>query len=1122
MHAKTRIFWLGATVAAIYLAIGSMAWAGEGYDPLRQITTQIPRSNLLCLLDVSGSMAWDLYGNYVGVNSVGSAPASSWSKSYCSSTCKKWTYTLKISQALPSRMNTVKNALGNSVSIYSEWAPSATYVWPSIQWKSGTVTGPVLTVSTNPLLSYSYAWTVTYSSAKSDPGAPYLAGDVTNFISAGTGGQLLNPMDLIGTTGGSAGSINWGLATFSTYYANCSSATLNAKIDSYDSGDVTAVESALMLQSAGGLDANGSTPTIGGLTFAKNVMSTTFSGGTITDYQNHPTTVPKDPKQNCGRVYGVVLVTDGLSNYCNPGGGNWISPCPPAPCSGPGCCDGGSSGYNCPDHYTLFAAGVSEAIWNLTAPLNPHVWTIGVSNQVGKCELNYTAYKGRGDAAASDAGVNAAADAYLPPGAYDSTRDYAFFATNALALKAAFDKIIAGLGAGNYTTAAPSISASSPSTSGNVALMASTEYPAWKGHLYAYDLDKCDLSSCDTTTFPTPDCAHCTGTVTNPIAANPLLLWDAGQSLEAQAVGTDHTNGRSIWTWNPSSNSLVEITATNLATLNSICGGCGLTAQTVDFIRGNNGSGVKRSWLLGNSINSVPAIVAAPSIWKQGTLGDHSGFEQAYGTRHPLVWLGADDGMLHAFDIVDGAEVVALIPPELLGNQTKLYQNYLADNDQVTGQPKGFADHIYGVASSARFSDVVTGVTSTNQGGKTIYTYNYSTVLTLTEGPGHDYTTNTYSNAITGIDVTHPYPGRTGVTDVYGHVYNFTKDNNYVPGAPVSILWRYPRTFLSWSIPAMAGYSNETTPPPSGFLAPFGSGVDPTSTAISNHNAYLSYVDAADGSTVSTTDTLTTAAANWLVGNQAFAHTVFWQRGSTFKENNAATEIVQADLNGHIWTKTCGLTGPGGLVTSAFNTITDTNGNAAPFYYSPAVSVYKTSSGVKYDLYAFASGAFYEKSLKINGPNTGTTGFVPAAYIKAVKLDADNNPVSTSTWSVNLKALTGSNSTQVLASPVLVMSGADHPFALFLLYDPQKSNTCAGESYILEVDFVPDNLTGTTTSVTDAGEGAAGGFTISARQVYVSHSGVGQNATPTLGRAGQELNIGPGTLPRPNWWIELQ
>ena len=47
--------------------------ATEGYDPLRQITAQVLRANLLILQDLSGSMKWDVYGNqlYEEEDSVG-------------------------------------------------------------------------------------------------------------------------------------------------------------------------------------------------------------------------------------------------------------------------------------------------------------------------------------------------------------------------------------------------------------------------------------------------------------------------------------------------------------------------------------------------------------------------------------------------------------------------------------------------------------------------------------------------------------------------------------------------------------------------------------------------------------------------------------------------------------------------------------------------------------------------------------------------------------------------------------------------------------------------------------------------------------------------------------------
>src|SRR5664279_830966 len=59
--------------AVLLLAVMAFGGAGsvqavtltEGFDPLRQITAQLLRANLLILQDLSGSMAWDLYGHTV-------------------------------------------------------------------------------------------------------------------------------------------------------------------------------------------------------------------------------------------------------------------------------------------------------------------------------------------------------------------------------------------------------------------------------------------------------------------------------------------------------------------------------------------------------------------------------------------------------------------------------------------------------------------------------------------------------------------------------------------------------------------------------------------------------------------------------------------------------------------------------------------------------------------------------------------------------------------------------------------------------------------------------------------------------------------------------------------------
>ncbi len=95
-------------------------------------------------------------------------------------------------------------------------------------------------------------------------------------------------------------------------------------------------------------------------------------------------------------------------------------------------------------------------------------------------------------------------------------------------------------------------------------------------------------------------------------------------------------------------------------------------------MRGNNGTGAKRSWLLGPSINVTPAIVGpAQNYFQTGNVVNHKPFEATYATRRKLTWLGADDGFLHAFDLEDGAEVLGLLPPNLIANQIALYKTFL-------------------------------------------------------------------------------------------------------------------------------------------------------------------------------------------------------------------------------------------------------------------------------------------------------------------------------------------------------------------------------------------------------------------------------------------------------------
>jgi outer membrane protein assembly factor BamB len=71
-----------------------------------------------------------------------------------------------------------------------------------------------------------------------------------------------------------------------------------------------------------------------------------------------------------------------------------------------------------------------------------------------------------------------------------------------------------------------------------------------------------------------------------------------------------------------------------------------------------------RARALGAIVNSTPALLEAPAAGYPDL--DYLAFEQGHASRRTLVFVGADDGMMHAFDARTGLEVWAVVPFNLL------------------------------------------------------------------------------------------------------------------------------------------------------------------------------------------------------------------------------------------------------------------------------------------------------------------------------------------------------------------------------------------------------------------------------------------------------------------------
>lgn len=1096
--------------------------------------------------------------------------------------CRVWTYVLTFEK--PSRLAIVKNAMGDAVHIVESYVPPPFFngvaaATGAASWTRANDLGTPFLGDWGTLPNYAtvsvfrydpakqsqvrfWVYTIDYGKnnvgavqRKTDPGRPLnvwqtaastdhrpginVAG--TGCALAGSSCSYVKAKDVIGQN---ANRVNWGLLPYSSNNQNFAAGRVGV-IDVDPSGTnpgLANIKNAYRLnqRTAYGIEGNSNGPALAPAD--GHAMGLIARGGTNTRYTlyrsdadgatnkgaNNSLNRTRAAASNCPAPYGVILVTDGESNSGNPSDATWSS---------------------CYDDAASYPAGSAHALYNLFGrrPI-VNTWAIGISPDVGACELNFTSYAGRTDASSprGDAGYSGyapanpaagdlgnpyvaeatanVADAGSPasPGSFSSHYDpshghNAFFPTDSTALGNAIAAIVNATATGDYATNAPVSGMAVSNAFANTVYLPSTEFPSWKGHVYAYDLSKYTVN-------PT------TGVRT--WTKNPLypdfphwLVWDAGQVLKTTPAAS-----RKIFTWNPTTNALVEVSEANLTTLRAlgVARAGDLTIRHIDFIRGNKGSCTAapcaedaRPWRLGPLINSTPALVGPPGVWLQATTPRHGTFEYAKSGRTPLLWVGSNDGMLHGFRISDGKEQIALLPPSLISQQVQLFESYVADPRSSSGQPYDPAAHLYGVANSFRFGDVYMGSTT-----------GYRTLGIISLGAG--------GSELTAIDV----------TDVPRPEPPVPADPTYTyPANPVTIVWTKTPTSLpgldrTWSIPAMSPVGDGTA-----WRLIVGDGYDSGNTAATQTSgtgfeAPRSFsLNPADG-TLLATNTLTTTTGNGhgnFVGNQAFADAVLFSPDARFyQEDNLSKLGLQADLNGRIWFLTSNNATRMWFDDAAVGIDASAKaGQSQPLYYNPAASGYGQGSGAGCVAYAFGSGSLYEKSPAVTGPSST---FVPRLYVATARKTSWNSAVPSTqivdkalatTWTVqnadeSTRQATFSARTQLTGPPFLLVprSGTGTSTALFLLYDPNEG--CYGNSYVAKVDFEGSTQCAPTVATDgyrafDAGAGAASGFTIAGTKVLVSKSGVGQGQKAGLFEPpGISAATGPAPDPKVKWWKELK
>lgn len=233
---------------------------------------------------------------------------------------------------------------------------------------------------------------------------------------------------------------------------------------------------------------------------------------------------------------------------------------------------------------------------------------------------------------------------------------YAFLATSASQLTATLKTIMTSIQEHSFSFTAPTIPSVRLIDKDFVYISSfiPNNTPFWRGNLKAYKLN-------EDGTLPVDKDG-------NPFDSN--LIWDASEKLkgtkpDARIIYTVKNNVRTSFEYENLTNDDLVVTSDSdrIDLINHIRG-----TDAYD-INNNKNKTEEREWKLGDIFHSNAVIVGSPSSFFEDVgFSGPGGFYEKNKDRKKVIIVGANDGMLHAFDASSGDEKWAFIPNSLLKN----------------------------------------------------------------------------------------------------------------------------------------------------------------------------------------------------------------------------------------------------------------------------------------------------------------------------------------------------------------------------------------------------------------------------------------------------------------------
>lgn len=420
----------------------------------------------------------------------------------------------------------------------------------------------------------------------------------------------------------------------------------------------------------------------------------------------------------------------------------------------------------------------SAAGYGVTATFNPDGTLNSTNNKAVTDAINnikalkdndiYTYVIGMG--AGVDPTVNPQAAKTLTAMAMAGGTGNYYPATSATAMADSLNTILVAIQNGSYATSAAAVSSThlSGDTVEYQANFVSNDLPYqdWTGNLDSIELD--------------PE----TGMPTS------VVRWSAQGILDNLVAGSGWSTARVVTTWNPAAEDGIPFQWDNLSPeQQALLQPSDLLGQSrLAYIRGNtalekrNGGTFRdRSHILGDIVDSQ-VIYVGPALSPYFT-SSYTTFAKAQLDRQPMLYVGANDGMLHGFNATTGAEVFSFIPNGVFANLYKLADPLYNQSHQffVNGSPQ---------SGDVQFSDstwhtILVG--GENSGGKSIYALDITNPsLLASESSAADAVLWEFTDSDMGLSYSKPQIGQIGVPSsnpltfavFFGNGYNSTSNSS--------------------------------------------------------------------------------------------------------------------------------------------------------------------------------------------------------------------------------------------------------------------------------------------------------------------------------------------------------